>query len=381
MPTLNDGSDVECAVIGAGVVGLAIARALALAKRDVVVLEAAEAIGTATSSRNSEVIHAGIYYPAGSLKAQFCRQGRDALYQYCRTRNVPFRQCGKMIVAADASQSAALDTIEARARVNGVANIVRLDRAALRALEPQVEGAFALLSPSTGIVDSHAFMLALQGEAEAAGAMLAFNTPVVGAARTAAGLQLYTGGTEPARLVARHVILAAGLFAPSLAAEFSGINKASIPRAYFCKGTYFAVLRLLPFSRLVYPVPEPGGFGIHLTLDLAGRARFGPDVEWLDCTDPRLVNYDVDPGRAAKFRDAIRRYWPGLRDEELVPAYTGIRPKIAGPGEKDADFAIHDAAIHGLRGLIALYGIESPGLTSALAIADHVAGCLDRQAR
>ncbi len=379
MPTLNNGSDVECAVIGAGVVGLAIARALALAKRDVVILEAAAAIGTATSSRNSEVIHAGIYYPAGSLKAQFCRQGRAALYLYCQTRNVPFRQCGKIIVA-DASQSAALDTIEARALANGVDNIVRLDRASLRALEPQVEGALALLSPSTGIVDSHAFMLALQGEAEAAGAMLAFNTPVIGAAQTAAGLQLYTGGTEPARLVARHVILAAGLFAPSLAAEFSGINLASIPRPYFCKGTYFAVSRLLPFSRLVYPVPEPGGFGIHLTLDLAGRARFGPDVEWLDCTEPRLVNYDVDPGRAGKFLNAIRRYWPGLGDDELVPAYTGIRPKIAGPGERDADFAIHDAGRHGLAGLIALYGIESPGLTSALAIADHVASCVDRQA-
>jgi L-2-hydroxyglutarate oxidase LhgO len=373
MPRSNESTDVDCAVIGAGVVGLAIARALALAKREVIVLEAAEAIGTFTSSRNSEVIHAGIYYPAGSLKARLCLQGREALYAYCQSHNVGFRRCGKLIVAADASQASALDTIAARAAANGVHDIVCLDRAGLRALEPDVEGACALLSPSTGIVDSHAFMLALQGEAEAGGAMFAFNTPVIGAQPTEAGLRLHTAGEEPTSLVARRVVLAAGLFAPTLAARFAGIAPQSIPRAYFCKGTYFAVSRRVPFKRLVYPVPEPGGFGIHLTLDLAGRARFGPDVEWLSVSDPNRLNYDVDRSRAGKFRDAIRRYWPGLRDDELVPAYTGIRPKIAGEGEKDADFVIQDDTVHGLAGLIALYGIESPGLTSALAIADLVA--------
>jgi L-2-hydroxyglutarate oxidase LhgO len=367
------GSDVECAVIGAGVVGLAIARALALAKRDVVILEAADAIGTLTSSRNSEVIHAGIYYPAGSLKARFCRQGRDALYAYCRSHNVPFRQCGKLIIAADAGQSAALAMIAARAAANGVDDIASLDRAMLRALEPEVEGACALLSPSTGIVDSHAFMLALQGEAEAQGALIAFNTPVTGAQRAPAGLRLHTAGAEPTSLVARHVVLAAGLFAPSLATHFAGIRQGSIPRAYFCKGTYFSVSRQLPFTRLVYPVPEPGGFGIHLTLDLAGRARFGPDVEWLDESEPSRLVYDVEASRAGKFKEAIRRYWPALRDDELVPAYAGVRPKISAPGEKDADFVIQDEASHGLAGLTALYGIESPGLTSALAIGAYVA--------
>jgi len=364
--------ECDVVVVGAGVVGLACAAALAAAGREVLVLEAEAGIGTGASSRNSEVIHAGIYYPAGSLKAHLCLRGRAALYAYCRSHNVAFRRCGKLIVAADAAQSAALDTIAARAAANGVDDIARLDRAGLRGFEPEVEGAGALLSPSTGIVDSHAFMLALQGDAEAAGAMFAFNTPVTGAQSTKAGLRLHTGGGEPASLVARHVVNAAGLFAPSLAARFAGIAPQSIPRAHFCKGTYFAVSRRLPFERLVYPVPEPGGFGIHLTLDLAGRARFGPDVEWLSDSEPHRLNYDVEPSRAGKFRDAIRRYWPGLRDDELVPAYSGIRPKIAGPGEKDADFVIQDATAHGLAGLIALYGIESPGLTSALAIADHV---------
>jgi L-2-hydroxyglutarate oxidase LhgO len=363
--------DVECVVIGAGVVGLAIARALARGGRDVIVLEATDGIGTGTSSRNSEVIHAGIYYPANSLKARMCVEGRDALYDYCRTRHIPHRRCGKIIVAADAQQLTALQTIAARAKMNGVDDLSTLDGHRLRALEPELAGVGALLSPSTGIIDSHAFMLSLQGEAEAEGAMFAFRSPLSGAETTDHGLIVSTGGEAPTKIRARIVVLAAGLAAPALAAQIKGIRTDRVPTPYFSKGNYFTLSRRVPFSHLIYPVPEPGGLGIHLTLDLAGQARFGPDVEWLSDTDPTRFQYDVDPSRAERFYAAIRRYWPALADGELQPSYSGIRPKIAAAGQADADFVVQDQSVHGVKGLIALFGIESPGLTAALALAQH----------
>jgi len=372
------GYDVECVVVGAGVVGLAVARALARDGRDVIVLETAEAIGTGTSSRNSEVIHAGIYYPTNSLKARLCVEGRDALYEYCRRRHIPHRRCGKIIVAADTSQLTTLQAIAARAKANGVLDLQTLDGEQLRAIEPEVAGVGALLSPSTGIVDSHAFMLSLQGEAEAAGAMLAFRSPFTSAAAAENGLVVCTGGETPTRLRARIVVLAAGLAAPLLAAKVTGIRAERVPVSYFSKGNYFALSRRVPFSHLIYPVPEPGGLGIHLTLDLAGQARFGPDVEWLAETNPEALNYDVEAARAERFYASIRRYWPALADGELQPSYSGIRPKIAAPGQPDGDFVVQDSSDHGVAGLIALFGIESPGLTAALALAQHTLRLIDK---
>jgi L-2-hydroxyglutarate oxidase LhgO len=365
-------ADVECLVVGAGVVGLAIARRLAMAGREVVVLEAQDGIGQGVSSRSSEVIHAGIYYAKDSLKARFCVAGRKALYAFCLDHGVPHRRCGKIIVAAREDQRDQALAIRARARANGVEDIVAIDRAAIAALEPELEGVIGLHSPSTGIVDSHALMLALQGDAEAHGCAFAFLSPVEAGA-AGAHVALEVGGAATARISARHVVLAAGLASPRIARTIAGVAPGSIPQSRFAKGSYFSLLRRAPFSRLVYPMPEPGGLGVHLTLDLAGRARFGPDVEWLEETDDRAIDYAVDPRRAEKFYAAIRRYWPGLRDGELAPDYSGARPKLVGPGEAEADFMIQDARIHGVRGLIALYGVESPGLTSALAIADHVA--------
>jgi L-2-hydroxyglutarate oxidase LhgO len=375
---MNERFDIECAVIGAGVVGLSVARAIALSGRDVIVLEEAEGIGTGTSSRNSEVIHAGIYYPANSLKARLCVEGRRALYDYCRARNIAHRQCGKIIVAADTSQLAALRAIAARAETNGVDDLATLDASALRALEPEVAGVGALLSPSTGIIDSHAFMLSLQGEAEAAGALFAFRTPVTSAKAASAGIIVMTGGMAPTELLARHVILAAGLAAPALAANLIGIRKQAVPIPYFSKGNYFALSRRVPFSHLIYPVPEPGGLGIHLTLDLAGQARFGPDVEWLNGHDHQTLNFDVEATRANRFYASIRRYWPALADGELQPSYCGIRPKIAPPGQPDADFLVQDQSAHGVKGLIALFGIESPGLTAALALAQYALRLIEK---
>jgi L-2-hydroxyglutarate oxidase LhgO len=370
--------DVECAIVGAGVVGLAIARALARAGRDVIVLEAADAIGTGTSSRNSEVIHAGIYYPANSLKARLCVEGRNALYDYCLTRHIPHRRCGKIIVAANPQQLTALQSIAARAKANGVDDLQSLDGNRLRAIEPEVTGIGALLSPSTGIVDSHALMLSLQGEAEAAGAMFAFRTPLKCAEAAGHGLILRTAGESPTKIRARSVVLAAGLAGPALAAKVRGIRTERLPTAYFSKGNYFALSRRVPFSHLIYPVPEPGGLGIHLTLDLAGQARFGPDVEWLSEQDHEALNYDVEASRADRFYASIRRYWPALADGELQPSYSGIRPKIAAPGQPDADFVVQDQSDHGVDGLIALFGIESPGLTASLALAQHALRLIDK---
>ena len=363
--------DADVLIIGAGVVGLAVARALASAGREVLVVERAAGIGTGVSSRSSEVIHAGIYYPAGSLKARFCVDGRKALYAYCGEHGVPHARTGKLIVA-NARQKPQLAAIARRACANGV-ELALLTGAEARALEPELDCAAALYSPETGVVDSHALMLALRGEAEAYGATFALGAEMIGGRVAACGVELRFAGDETFTLSAHAVVICAGLSAPRVARAIDGLPPATVPHAAFAKGSYFSLARRAPFGRLIYPVPEPGGLGVHLTLDLAGRARFGPDVEWLDTNDEAEIDYAVDPARAERFTAAIRRYWPGLQDGELVPDYSGVRPKIVRAGEPDADFMIHDERVHGVNGLVALYGVESPGLTSALAIGEHVA--------
>jgi L-2-hydroxyglutarate oxidase LhgO len=358
---------VECVVIGAGVVGLAIARRLAQAGLEVVVLEAAEGIGTVTSSRNSEVIHAGIYYPAGSLMARMCVAGKHALYDYCRDHGIPHRNCGKLIVATTEAETAKLESIKAHAEANGVRDMEVLGATAARALEPALNCDAALLSPSTGIIDSHAFMLALRGDSEAAGAVYAFHAPLLRARAVSGGFELDVGGEAPLTLACRLLVNSAGLGATAVARSIDGMPVERIPPAWLAKGNYFSCSARAPFSHLIYPVPEPGGLGVHLTLDLAGQARFGPDVEWID-----RIDYAVDPARAEKFYPAIRRYWPDLPDGALMPSYSGIRPKIVPPAVARQDFMIQGARDHGVDGLINLFGIESPGLTSSLAIADYV---------
>jgi L-2-hydroxyglutarate oxidase LhgO len=360
---------VDAVVIGAGLLGLAVARALALAGREVVILEAEDAIGTHTSSRNSEVIHAGIYYPAESLKARACVAGRERLYAYCAARGVPHRRSGKLIVATDPAQEAELEAIRRRAHANGVSDVAPVSLAEARAMEPELRAVAALHSPSTGIIDSHALMLAYLGDAENAGAMLALRSPLERAAVRPGGIELRAAGADP--ILAHALVNCAGLRSPSLARRFEGYPAELAPPELFAKGNYYTLERRAPFSRLVYPVPEPGGLGVHVTLDLAGRARFGPDVEWVDAID-----YRVDPARAARFYAAIRRYWPGLPDGALAPGYAGIRPKIAGRGEPPADFVVQGPREHGVPGLVHLFGIESPGLTASLALADDVAALL-----
>lgn len=363
---------VECIIIGAGVVGLAVARRLAQAGREVVVLETAADIGTGTSSRNSEVIHAGIYYPAGSLMAHLCASGKQALYKFCTDHGVPHRRCGKLIVATSEQDSGRLLQIKARGEANGVTDLAVLSASEARALEPALACVAALFSPSTGIIDSHAHMLALRGDAENNGAAFAFHTPLLHARTESAGFIVETGGEYPATMRCRLLINAAGLQATAVARMIDGLALDQIPPAYFAKGNYFSCIQRAPFSHLIYPVPEAGGLGVHLTLDMAGQARFGPDVEWVDTLD-----YAVDPARAERFYPAIRRYWPDLSDGALIPGYSGIRPKIVPPAVAVQDFVIQDCRLHGVKGLINLFGIESPGLTSSLAIADHVASLLD----
>jgi L-2-hydroxyglutarate oxidase LhgO len=358
---------VECVVIGAGVIGLAAARRLAQSGREVIVLEAAEGIGTVTSSRNSEVIHAGIYYRSGSLMAQMCVAGKQALYRYCRDQGVPHRNCGKLIVATTAAETEKLQSIRAHAEANGVADLQTLSGEDARGLEPALHCEAALLSPSTGIVDSHAYMLALRGNAEDAGAAFAFHTPLLGARAREGHIEIDAGGEAPMSLQCRLLINAAGLSATSVARSIDGMPVEKIPPAYLAKGNYFACSARSPFSHLIYPVPEPGGLGVHLTLDMAGQARFGPDVEWVD-----HIDYAVDPARAERFYPAIRRYWPTLPDGALMPSYSGMRPKIVPPAVATQDFLIQGPKDHGVAGLINLFGIESPGLTSSLAIADYV---------
>nr|CAD6429031.1 NAD(P)/FAD-dependent oxidoreductase [Rhizobium sp. Q54] len=359
--------DVDCVVVGAGVVGLATARALALAGREVLVLEADNAIGTGTSSRNSEVIHAGIYYPADSLMAKLCVAGKHQLYRYCAERGLPHRNCGKLIVATSPEELEVLPGIAARAAANGVDDLRQISAEEAMDLEPALSATGALLSPSTGIIDSHALMTSLLGDAEDAGALIAFKAPVVAGRAVEAGVEIEVGGEEPMALRCRLVVNAAGHGAPGLARKIAGMPPEKVPQAYFAKGSYLSMTGRTPFSRLIYPVPVKGGLGIHLTLDLAGRARFGPDVEWVDG-----LRYEVDPARAESFYRGIRRYYPGLADGSLIPAYSGIRPKIVPPEVASQDFLIQGPQAHGVAGLVNLFGIESPGLTSCLAIGDHV---------
>lgn len=356
---------VDAVVIGAGLVGLAVARALATAGREVVILEAEDAIGTHTSSRNSEVIHAGIYYPKGSLKARACVEGRQRLYAYCAERGVPHRRCGKLIVATDAAQLDELEGIRQKAHANGVTDVVPVSIAQVRAMEPELSCVAALHSPSTGIIDSHALMLAYLGDAENAGAMLALKSRFEKAVVRANGIELHVAGAEA--VLAANVVNSAGLTAPAVARGIEGYPEHKAPRQLYAKGNYYSLSRRSPFSRLIYPVPEPGGLGVHITLDLGGRARFGPDVEWVD-----RIEYSVDPQRAQRFYAAIRRYWPGLPEGALVPAYAGIRPKTSGQKEAAADFDVQGPREHGVPGLVNLFGIESPGLTASLPLADAV---------
>jgi L-2-hydroxyglutarate oxidase LhgO len=365
---------VDCVVVGAGVVGLACARALAQAGREVIVVEAENAFGTATSARNSEVIHAGIYYPTGSLRAQLCVHGKALLYDYCATHQVNHRRCGKLIVAQNDAEAAQLNVIEHRARANGVDDLQWLTRDEALALEPQLQCTRALLSPSTGIVDSHGLMLALLGDAQAAGAMLALQSPVQRAAVTPHGIELDVGGEGAMRLLADAVVNSAGHGAPVLAAATQGLHPEHVPRRYFAKGNYFTLSGRSPFTRLVYPAPgESSHLGVHLTLDLGGQAKFGPSFHWVDGLD-----YRVDEHEADHFYGEVRRYWPALPDGALQPGYVGIRPKIRGPGEPVQDFRIDGAEQHGVPGLVNLFGIESPGLTSSLAIAQRVAAQLQK---
>lgn len=359
---------VDCVVIGAGVVGLACARALALDGREVIVLEAAAAIGTGTSSRNSEVIHAGIYYAGGSLKARLCVQGKAQLYRYCRERAIACRRLGKVIVATDAAQRSQLQVYYDRAPGNGVDDLQWLDRAQLRALEPQVSGDCALLSPSTGIVDSHALMLSLLGDMERCRGTLVCNSPVTAARVCGDGIELAVGGREAMRISATTVVNCAGLYAVDVAASVAGLDPAAVPAAYYAKGHYFTLSGKSPFQRLVYPLADGAGLGIHVTLDMQGQVRFGPDVQWQQNRD-----YSFDHSRKPAFVEAIRRYYPALDAGRLQPGYTGIRPKLAPAGQGPRDFMIQDAAAHGAAGLINLFGIESPGLTASLAIADRIA--------
>lgn len=364
---------VDVVVIGAGVVGLAVARALALQGREVMVLEAADAIGTGTSSRNSEVIHAGIYYPQGSLKARLCVEGKALLYDYCAQRGIGHSRCGKLIVATQASQIPQLRAIIAKAAANGVPDLVLLTREQAQALEPELDCVAAVLSPSTGIVDSHALMLALQGDLENAGGMVVLNAPLARAHCAPSAIFLVAeDGTE---LAAQSVVNAAGLQAQALASCFDGLDAQHVPPSHYAKGNYFTLSGRSPFRRLIYPVPEAAGLGVHLTLDLGGQAKFGPDVQWVDSPDDLVV----DPRRGDGFYAEVRKYWPGLPDGALQAGYAGIRPKIQAPDQPARDFLIQGPAEHGVAGLVNLFGIESPGLTSALAIGRRVSELLPKK--
>ncbi|YBV94152.1 NAD(P)/FAD-dependent oxidoreductase (plasmid) [Phyllobacteriaceae bacterium JZ32] len=362
---------IDCVIAGAGVVGLAVAREMTARGFETLVVESENMIGTGTSSRNSEVIHAGIYYPAGSLKARLCVEGRAALYAYVEEHGVPHTRCGKLIVACHEDQHGKLDAIAGHAAACGVDDLKRLSPAEVREMEPELACTAALFSPSTGIIDSHSLMLALQGDAELKGGAVAFNTRLVSGELAKNGIILRTVDTKtgrPYEMIAGRFINAGGLCAQGIAASIEGMPAAHIPKQYLAKGNYFSALGRTPFSHLVYPVPEDGGLGVHLTLDLHGRMRFGPDVEWVG-----TIDYTVDPRRAKRFYAAIRAYWPALPDDSLQPAYSGIRPKLSGPGEPAADFMIQGPRTHGIAGMVNLFGIESPGLTSCLAIAGYVA--------
>ena len=358
---------IDCVVIGAGVVGLAVARELALAGREVIVLEAEKSIGNHTSSRNSEVIHAGIYYPKGSLKARLCVAGKKRLYAYCREHGVAHENCGKVLVASsDAEIPTVLGYID-RANGNDVHDLRRISLNELRDLEPAVRAVAAVYSPSTGIIDSHGYMLALQGDLEQAGGAVVFLSPVLSGKVTADGIVVRVGGSDPMEFCCNTLVNSAGLVAPRLAGTIEGIPAASIPPQYFAKGHYYTMSGRSPFKRLVYPMAGAGFLGVHVTVDLGGQARFGPDIHWID-----RIDYSFDASREPLFYEAIRQYYPDLKDGALQAGYTGIRPKISGPKEPAADFMIQGPREHGVPGLVNLYGIESPGLTASLAIAEHV---------
>lgn len=362
---------IDCVVIGAGVVGLAVARALARQGREVFVIEQYPAIGMETSSRNSEVIHAGLYYPTGSLKARLCVQGRDALYAYCAERELPHRRCGKLVVATSDAHLEKLTAIRAQAQANGCPEVRQIDAQAVKALEPALSCVAALLSPNTGIIDTHAYMLALQGDAENAGAMFALGSKLTGGRVSTDGIviQVQSPDGVETEFETKTLVNCGGLWAPRIASHIAGLDQRETPVPYFAKGNYYSLAGRSPFSRLVYPIPEAGGLGVHLTLDLGGQARFGPDVEWLPDQDGE-IDYTVDAHRADGFYREIRAYWPDLPDASLQPAYAGVRPKISPPGAAAADFLF---ATHGNRHYLGLYGIESPGLTASLAIGEYVA--------
>jgi len=363
---------IDCAVIGAGVVGLAVARELALRGREVVILEAEDAFGTHTSSRNSEVIHAGIYYPTGSLKARLCVRGRNALYRYCVDKNVAHQRVGKVIVATDESQLERLRKYQEQGEINGVDDLRFIGREELSILEPAVVGAAGVLSPATGIIDSHGLMLAYLGDAQEHGATLALKSPVASGEITSSGIELNVGGDEPVTILCDTVINSAGFHAQSLARRISGIPPEMVPPTYYAIGHYYALACASPFHHLVYPVARQDWLGVHVTLDLGGRCKFGPDFAWID-----RIDYTFNTRREAAFYEAIRRYYPKLEDGQLQPGYTGIRPKIHGPGTDAPDFMIQGPPHHHIDGLVNLFGIESPGLTSSLAIAEYVAELLD----
>ena len=369
---------VDCVVIGAGVIGLAIAREMALQGRETILLERENAFGTISSARNSEVIHAGIYYPKDSLKAKLCVQGNQLLYEYCRSHQVATQPYGKLIVASDASQMDDLQAIFYKAQNNGVPEIKMISGEQARALEPKLQCSAAILSSSTGIVDSHGYMLSLLGGFEDAGGMIAYQSPLISAkaigTNSAGGFELEIGGPDGMRLQTKLLINCAGMSAPAVAQKIEGLQDRHIPKAYFAKGNYFSLSGKSPFKHLIYPIPEPGGLGVHLTLDMGGQAKFGPDVEWLDIETEGQIDYTVDPKRGDGFYEAVRRYWPGLVDGALQPDYSGVRAKIVPPNAPAGDFCFDTPKEHGLHGLFNLYGFESPGLTSSLAIARYLEG-------
>jgi L-2-hydroxyglutarate oxidase LhgO len=363
---------VDCVVVGAGVVGLACARRLAMAGLEVIVLERGDAVGAETSSRNSEVIHAGVYYARGSLKAATCIAGKWFLYRYLAERGIAHDRCGKLIVATSEAQTATLATIRANAAALGMPELEPWTAAQATALEPALRCTAALWSPTTGILDSHGLMLAFQGDAEDRGAMIAFASPLERAEVTPAGIRLEIGGQEPMQLLAGRVVNSAGLTAPDLARRVAGLDPADLPGAHYCKGNYYTLAGRSPFARLIYPVPEAAGLGVHVTVDLAGSCRFGPDTEWID-----RIGYDVDPARAAVFYAEVRRYWPDLPDGALTPGYAGIRPKLGPQGSPARDFLVEGPERHGVPGLVNLFGIESPGLTACWPLACEVAARLE----
>jgi L-2-hydroxyglutarate oxidase LhgO len=367
---------MQAVVIGAGVVGLAVARALALKGHDVIVLEAADSIGTGTSSRNSEVMHGGMYYPTGSGKARHCVEGRRLLYAFCDSHGVPHRKCEKLMVATSDAETAKIEGIHRQGLANGVEGLTLISGAAAMALEPNLRCTAALRSSETGIVDSHAFMLALQGDLESAGGAIAFETPLERVEQRGGGWRVHFGGREPDVMDADVVVNAAGLNAWGTARRIDAYLESRIPKRRFAKGNYFSCAGKSAFSRLIYPAPVDGGLGVHLTLDMGGRMKFGPDVEWLGDVEPESIDYTVNPGRGDSFYAAIRTYWPGMPDGVLTADYSGVRPKLSGPGEPAADFMLEGPQQHGLAGLVHLYGIESPGLTSSLSIAEAVTTAL-----